>query len=326
MNKDVNINILRNYKNTKVLVTGGAGFVGSNVVRLLLEVGAHVTVLDDLFTGSPDNLKGVQGYSFIKGDVRDDKLIKDIAGQFDYIFHLAARNIIISTKNPEEDFSVNIGGTLKLLLALKKSKKLKKFIYTSSVSIYGNPHYLPINEDDRINVLTPYSVSKLGGENYAKVFYEGYDLPTVIVRYSNVYGDQQSPSNPYCGVIGKFIEKISKGKAPLIHGDGQQTRDFTYVRDAVEATLLAGISEKSTGDIFNIGTGIEVSINTLAEVLMSIYKKDMELEYIDKRDIDNIRRRVLNIEKIRQKLKWVPQFTLKRGLEKTVDWYEKHKK
>lgn len=325
MSDNFNYELLKKYVNKKVLVTGGAGFVGSNLVRKLLELKADVTVFDDLFTGSLDNLKGCDNYEFIKGDVREEKAVSGIINDYEYVFHLAARNIIISTKNPKEDFSVNIGGTLNLLMALRDSKKLKKFIYTSSVSIYGNPHYLPINEDDRINVLSPYSVSKLGGENYTKVFYENFNLPVVIVRYSNVYGDYQSPKNPYCGVIGKFIENVSQQKAPLIHGDGEQTRDFTYIKDAVDATLLAGMSEKSTGDIFNIGTGIEVSINSLAHILIDIYQKDMKAEYVDKRDIDNIRRRVLNIEKIRQKLKWVPQYTLKHGLENTVNWYENNK-
>lgn len=326
MNKKFNYEELQKYKRKKVLVTGGAGFVGSNLVRYLIELGADVTVLDDLFTGSLDNLENLDNYKFVQGDVRDKKLINEIVGEFEYVFHLAARNIIISTKNPHEDFEVNIGGTLNLLLALRDSKKLKKFIYTSSVSIYGNPKYLPINEDDRLNLLSPYSVSKLGGENYTMVFYENFNLPVVVVRYSNVYGDYQSPDNPYCGVIGKFISKISNDEPPLIHGDGEQTRDFTYVRDAVEATLLAGITERSIGEVFNIGTGIEVSINSLVNVLLEIYNKQIKVEYIDKRDIDNIRRRVLNIEKIRKRLKWLPRNNLRTGLIKTVKWYESNKK
>ncbi|MDD5065531.1 MAG: NAD-dependent epimerase/dehydratase family protein [bacterium] len=326
MNKHLNYAILKNYEKKKILVTGGAGFVGSNLVKELIQLGADVTVLDDLFTGSLDHLKGVNGYHFIKGDVRDEKLIPETVGEFEYVFHLAARNIIISLKNPKEDYSVNIGGTLNLLMALRDSKNLRKLIYSSSVSIYGNPRYLPINEDDPISLLNPYATSKFAGENYTVVFYENFNLPVTVVRYSNVYGDFQSPRNPYCGVVGKFIEKISRGQVPEIHGDGAQTRDFTYIKDAVEATLLAGILERSMGEIFNVGTGVETSINYLTEVLLDIYdKKELKLKYIDKRDIDNIRRRVVNIEKIRQKLKWFPQYNLKRGLMNTVEWYEKHK-
>jgi len=326
MRDNTNYKLLKKYKDKKVLVTGGAGFVGCNLVRALSKLNANITIIDDLFTGSRDNLKDIAKYKFIKGDIRDEKLIKKLVPEFEYIFHLAARNIIISTKNPKEDYSVNTGGTLNLLLGLRESHKIKKFIYASSVSIYGNPEYLPINENDRVNVLSPYSVSKLGGENYTRVFYEQFNLPVVIIRYSNVYGDHQTSSNPYCGVVGKFIELISNNKPPQIHGDGEQTRDFTYIKDAVEATLLAGISEKSTGDTFNIGTGIEININSLSKILNDIYKKDLKPIYIDRRDIDNIRRRVLSIDKIRQKLKWFPQYNLKSGLIETVKWYEQNKR
>lgn len=325
MNKNLNYQSLKDFKGQQILVTGGAGFVGSNLVRYLLSLDAKVTVLDDLFTGALSNLEGLNNYEFIQGDVRDEKLIAELVNKFDYIFHLAARNIIISTKNPQEDYSVNIGGTLNLLMALRNHPKLKKFIYTSSVSIYGNSRYLPINEDDSYNLLNPYAVSKLSGENYTIVFYENYNLPVSVVRYSNVYGDFQSPQNPYCGVIGKFIESIEDKKAICVHGDGEQTRDFTYVSDSVEATLLAGISDRSTGEVFNIGTGVEVSVNNLIQTLAKVYGKDtLDVDYILKRDIDNIRRRVVNIEKIRHRLRWSPQYNLLHGLTKTVDWYHKH--
>ncbi|MCX6244917.1 MAG: GDP-mannose 4,6-dehydratase [Bacteroidetes bacterium] len=314
--------LLTDYAGAEVLVTGGAGFVGSNLVKELVKHNAHVTVLDDLFTGDLSNLKNLKIKKFIKGDVRDEALMKKIVVNFDYIFHLAARNIIVSTKNPLEDFAVNIGGTLNILNNLKRSKRLQKFIYTSSVSIYGNTRYLPINEDDSYNLLSPYAVSKLGGENYARVFYENFDLPTVVVRYSNVYGIFQSTANPYCGVVGKIIDRIHNDKRPVIHGDGEQTRDFTYIQDAVDATLLAGISDKSVGEVFNIGTGIEISINNLVKNINEIMGKDILPEYIDRRDIDNIRRRVLNIEKIRRVLRWSPQFTLRKGLSETIEWYK----
>jgi UDP-glucose 4-epimerase len=323
--------ILEKYKGEKVLVTGGAGFVGSNLVKYLLELGAVVDIIDDLFTGDLKNLEGLKGYNFIEGDVRYILELTDI-GKYSYIFHLAARNIIVSTKDPKEDYSVNIGGTLTMLDLLRnyeslygKKSNLKKFVYTGSVSIYGNPRRLPINEDDGINVLSPYAVSKLGGENYTKIYYENYNVPTTVVRYSNVFGDNQSTSNPYCGVIGKIIESISNNKKPIVHGDGEQTRDFTYVEDAVTATLYAGLLEKSIGEAYNIGTGIETSINKLIEIINKIYNKNIEAEYVDKRDIDNIRRRVVNIEKIRSKLRWTPHYTLEKGLKQTIEWYERNR-
>lgn len=312
--------VLSDYSGSKVLVTGGAGFIGSNIVKCLIEFGAIVTVLDDLYTGDYNNICHLSIKEFIKGDVRDEDLIKKIVSSFDFIFHLAARNIIISTNNPIEDYSVNIGGTLNMLIHLRNSKSLNRFVYSSSVSIYGNPKYLPINEDDAYNLLSPYAVSKLSGENYTYVFYENFNTPTTIVRYSNVYGINQSTNNPYCGVIGKIIEKIIQNESPLIHGDGEQTRDFTYIKDVVEATLLAGISKRAIGEIFNIGTGIETSINELVNIVNELLGKNIQANYIDRRDIDNIRRRVINIEKARKSLRWIPQYTLKKGLRETIDW------
>ena len=303
-----------------VLVTGGAGFVGSNLVRRLLKEGAGVTILDDFFTGKLSNLAGLDGrYELVRGSVTDRDLVSDLASRARIVFHLAARNIIASTRNPVEDFQTNIGGTLNVLLAAREHRT-ERVVYTSSVSVYGNPKYLPINEDDRISLLTPYAVSKYGGEGYCQAFYESYDLPVAVVRYSNIYGPWQDPANPYCGVIAKFIDKVKAGLPPEIHGDGQQTRDFTFVEDAVETTLIAALSPKAEGEVFNVGTGIETSVNALARLVSELYGRDFEPVHIDRRDIDNIRRRVVNIEKIRRLLRWTPSTTLGDGLRKTRDW------
>ncbi|MCX7785706.1 MAG: NAD-dependent epimerase/dehydratase family protein [candidate division WOR-3 bacterium] len=300
-----------------VLVTGGAGFVGSNLVDALVARKVKTIVLDDLFTGKIENLPKSDLVEFVEGSVCDEALVKKLVKEVDLIFHLAARNIIVSTKNPREDFAVNIGGTLNILLAAKE--KGIKVVYTSSTSIYGNPRYLPINEDDAINPFTPYATSKLAGENYCFSFYETYGLPTAVVRYSNIYGVKQRPDNPYCGVVAKFFDAVIKDQPPSIHGDGEQTRDFTYVDDAVEATILAA-SEKADGQIYNVGTGIETSINTLAQKIIKLFGKNITPTYIDRRDIDNIRRRVVNIEKIRKELRWIPKFSLDDGLKKTKEW------
>ncbi len=305
-------------ENRRVLVTGGAGFVGSNLVRRLLRDGARVTVLDDLFTGRLENLPP-SGFEFVHGSVCDAPLVDKLVAEHPIVFHAAARNIVVSTRNPREDFETNIGGTLNVLMAARAAK-VERVLYTSSTSVYGNPRYLPINEDDRLSLLTPYAVSKLGGENYCMAFYESYGLPTTAVRYSNIYGPGQDPANPYCGVVAKFIESLFAGRPPVIHGDGNQTRDFTFVADAVEATVMAATSDRSLGEVFNVGTGVETRVNELAAALVKVTGATVAPTHSDRRDIDNIRRRVVNIEKTRRVLRWVPEVTLEEGLRRTVDW------
>jgi UDP-glucose 4-epimerase len=304
----------------KIVVTGGAGFVGSNLVSRLLAEKARVVVLDDFYTGDNNNLPvGEPNLEVIRGSVTDFDLVRDVIQGAGLVFHLAARNIIVSTRNPREDYEVNIGGTLNVLLAARELS-IPRVVYSSSTSVYGNPRYLPINEDDATNMLSPYAVSKFAGENYCKAFYESYGLSSAVVRYSNVYGTFQRPDNPYCGVVSKFFESAMNGESPRIHGDGEQTRDFTYIDDVVEATLLAGISPKADGQVYNVGTGREVSVNQLARAIIGITGAKVDPAYVDRRDIDNIRRRVVNIEKIRRELRWIPTFTVEQGLRRTYEW------
>jgi len=310
----------------RIVVTGGAGFVGSNVVRRLLTENARVVVLDDFYTGDDNNLPtGEPNLEVVRGSVTDYDLVRDVTAGASLVFHLAARNIIVSTRNPREDYEVNIGGTLNVLLAARESN-IPRVVYSSSTSVYGNPRYLPINEDDATNMLSPYAVSKFAGENYCKAFYESYGLSSAVVRYSNVYGTAQRPDNPYCGVVAKFFESAMKGEPPRIHGDGEQTRDFTYIDDVVEATLLAGISPKADGQVYNVGTGREVTVNQLARTIIEITGANLEPAFVDRRDIDNIRRRVVNIEKIRRELRWIPTFTVEQGLRRTYQWLKETSK
>ena len=304
----------------RILVTGGAGFVGSSTVMRLLEIGAIVTVLDDFFTGLLENLPGDdQNLNIVRGSVVDESVVERLVHASDYVFHMAARNIIVSTRDPREDFRTNIGGTLNVLMAARGSG-VRRVIYTSSASVYGNPRYLPINEDDATNMLSPYAVSKYTGENYCRAFFESYSVPVSVVRYSNVYGPMQRPENPYCGVVAKFFESAMSDRSPVIHGDGEQTRDYTYIADAVEATLLAAVSPRAEGQVYNVGTGRETSVNALAGMITSICERKLPPQHFDRRDIDNIRRRVLNIEKGRRELRWVPEFTLEKGLRETHKW------
>src|SRR5262249_9288717 len=252
------------------VVTGGAGFVGSNAVRRLRAEGARVIVLDDFYTGDNSNWPSDEpNVEVIRGSVTDFDLVRETLKGGDLLFHLAARNIIASTRNPREDYEVNIGGTLNVLLAAREAD-IPRVVYSSSTSVYGNPRYLPINEDDATNMLSPYAVSKFAGENYCKAFYESYGLSTAVVRYSNVYGPGQRPDNPYCGVVAKFFEAAMAGQAPRVHGDGDQTRDFTYIDDAVEATLMAAFSPTAEGQVYNVVTGRETTVNQLAHLIIEL--------------------------------------------------------
>ena len=279
-----------------------------------------MTVLDDFFTGLLENLPSSNGnLTVVRGSVTDESIVETMVRSSDYVFHMAARNIIVSTRDPREDFKTNIGGTLNILMAARGSG-VRRVIYTSSASVYGNPRYLPINEDDATNMLSPYAVSKYTGENYCRAFFESYDVPVAVVRYSNVYGPMQRPENPYCGVVAKFFESAMSDRSPVIHGDGEQTRDYTYIADAVEATLLTAVSPRAEGQVYNVGTGRETSVNSLAAMITAICEKKLAAQHFDRRDIDNIRRRVLNIEKSRRELRWVPEVTLENGLRATYQW------
>lgn len=304
-----------------VLVTGGAGFVGSNLVRILVsEYGCNVTVIDDLFTGNLDNIRTFD-IEFVHGSiVSQDLLVRHMKGK-DTVFHLAARNIIASIEDPLADLETNVKGTFYVFEQAMKCD-VERVVYTSTSSIYGNSRHMPVCEDECPGFLNFYSCSKYAGEAYAQTFNECHGLPVAVVRYSNVFGYNQHPQNPYSGVVGKFIEWALKNEPLMVHGDGAQTRDFTFVDDACRATILAALSSKAVGEIYNIGTGLETSVLDLAQHILQITGSSSPIQHQDKRIIDNIRRRVLNIEKARRHLRYTPSWTLRKGLEATVEWYE----
>jgi UDP-glucose 4-epimerase len=300
----------------RALVTGGGGFVGGALARRLAAGGAEVSVLDDFSTGLPEAVP--EGARVVRGSVTDAQTVRGLVAEHPWIFHLAARGIVASTRNPREDFETNAAGTLNLLLAARDCG-IERLVYASSASIYGNPRRLPINEDDPIVALSPYAVSKHSGEQYCLAFYESYGVPTAVLRYSNVYGPGQRPDNQYAGVVAKFLAAAGAGRPMSIHGDGRQTRDFTYVDDAVDATLIAGTHPRAEGEVFNVGTGIETSVVALAHAIAAAAGVEPAVEHVDRRDIDNIRRRVVNIEKIRRMLRWSPQVALDAGLRRTAE-------
>ena len=290
-------------------MTGGAGFVGSNLVAGLVASGADVVVVDDFFTGTRRALPDIE---IIEGSVTDFSLMHRMCRRADLVFHLAARNIIVSTRNPQDDFRVNAGGTLNVLLAARDSN-VQRVVYTSSCSVYGNRTRMPISENDPVSLLTPYAASKFAGESYCQAFNTTYGLPTTVVRYSNVYGPGQRPENPYCGVISRFL--AMDGKPMRINGSGEQTRDYTYVADIVDATLLAATTK--TGNVYNVATETETSVNELAALIGG------PVEHVGLRDIDNVSRRSLSYERIKKDLGWQPKVRLEEGLELTRDWMQK---
>lgn len=320
----MNINFIEQIKGRKVLVTGGLGFIGHNLVKtLVLDFQCNVIVVDDCINSNESVLSDIQGkYQFEKISVLDTERLFPLFYEVDYIFHLACIQIAASSKSPILDMQVNAQSTLQILEFIKNNDlpSFKRFIYTSSCSVFGSSVKLPATEDDPTKVLSNYAASKLLGENYTMVYGRSYNIPISVVRYSNVYGYGQSPRNPYCGVLGKFVHNALTGEKLSIFGDGEQTRDYTFITDAVEATILAALHPMAQGEIFNIGTCVETSVNKLVDVIMAQIS-DCEVENIEERDIDNIRRRMIGIEKIHQRLGWTPKVGIQKGIQLTLDWY-----
>lgn len=319
-------NHLEKIKDKKVLITGGLGFVGHNLAKTLCDdYGCEVTVVDDCSNSSTRVLDGyLEGkINFRQLSVLDTTEFLPLIKENNFIFHLACKQISASGSEPVLDLEVNALSTLQMLEYIRNTELplLERFIYTSSCSVYGSSTRLPLQESGPTNVLSNYASTKLLGENYTMIYNRNYDIPTSCVRYSNVYGYGQSPTNPYCGVLGKFVHNALVGKPLTIIGDGEQTRDYTFITDAVQATILSAVHPKALGDVFNVGTNVETSVNDLAKTISDIVP-DTDNTFLPERDIDNIRRRVIDIEKIHQRLGWTPLISVKRGIKETIGWYE----
>lgn len=305
----------------KVLVTGGAGFIGCNLVRRLIKEGAKVRVFDNFSTGKRENLADINGnIQIFEGDLRDFAQVLEATKGIEIVFHEAALpSVIRSVKAPNTTSEVNITGTLNLLEA-SKVNGVKKIIYASSSSIYGDSLNLPKKENMVPSPLSPYAVSKIAGEHYMKVSHYLYGIDTVILRYFNVYGPYQDPTSEYSGVISKFITAFIKNKPITVFGDGEQSRDFTYVDDVVEANTLAANADVS-GEVFNVAGGNRYTLNQMIKILEGIFIKDNEVFYTNLRPSD-VRHSEADISKITAKLGFKPKTSFKAGLEKTVEWYK----
>jgi len=308
----------------KVLITGGLGFIGHNLVKELLKYKCKIILIDDGSNGNENILKDeLNKIEFHKFSVTEIDKLYPLLYDVNYVFHLACVQISRSSSEPLYDLEVNAGSTLKILEYYRKNKsaKLERFLYTSTASVYGTANSLPIKESDPVNILSHYAASKFLAENYVNIYNLLYDIPTTVVRYSNVYGFGQSPLNPYCGVIGKFIHNVLTNQTLYIFGDGEQTRDYTFISDAIKATILAAVHPRSYGDIFNIGTSVETSVNNIIEIIKQFYP-NLKVKNLPERDIDNVRRRSVDISKIHKRLGWLPEVNIKSGIEQTIIWYE----
>jgi UDP-N-acetylglucosamine/UDP-N-acetylgalactosamine 4-epimerase len=306
----------------RYLVTGGAGFIGSNLVDELVRRGASVAVLDDLSAGKEENLSAVHGkIHFHLGSVTDLDTVHSACKGVDYVIHLAARTSVPrSVKDPIESNSVNIDGTLNVLVAARDAK-VRRFVYAASSSAYGETPTLPKIETMQPAPISPYGVSKYVGELYAQVFGRVYGLQNACVRYFNVFGPRQDPTSQYSGVMSRFMLAILEGQSPVIYGDGEQSRDFTYVANVVDQTLRACEADRASGMVFNGGTGARITLNQVLQQLEQVSGVRISAKYEPARTGD-IRDSQADISLAHRVLGYVPQVQFEEGLKRTWDWYK----
>lgn len=305
------------------LVTGIAGFIGSNIAETLLARGERVRGIDNFSTGKRENLACLNGKAeIIEGDLNDPKACAEACRGVDFIFHEAAiPSVPRSVKDPIETNRACVDGTLQLLVAARDAR-VRRVVYASSSSIYGDTPTLPKHEGMLPGPISPYAVAKLGGEYYMASFYRVYGLETVSLRYFNVFGPRQDPSSMYSGVLAKFIPRMLRGEQPTIYGDGEQSRDFTFIANVVEANLLASQApaEQVAGKAFNAATGTRISLNEIYKVLQSLTGYNGAPAYEAERTGD-IKHSLADISRATKAFGYTPRVTLEAGLGRTVQWY-----
>lgn len=312
-------------KNSRFLVTGGAGFIGSNLCEALLDMGYSVTCLDDFSTGKEENIAGFlnnKNFKLIKGDIRNIEICEKACERIDYVLHQAAwGSVPRSIEMPLVYEEVNIKGTLNMMDAARKNG-VKRFVYASSSSVYGDHPELPKVEGKEGNILSPYALTKKVNEEYAKLYYKLYGLETVGMRYFNVFGKRQDPHGYYAAVIPKFVKALLNNEAPTINGDGKQSRDFTYIENVIEANLKACLAPKeAAGEAFNIAYGGRVYLIDLFNSLKKLLGKDLEPIYGPDRKGD-IRHSNANILKAKEVLNYEPEYSFDDGIKLTIEWYK----
>ena len=303
------------------LVTGGCGFVASHLVEELVKRNETVRVFDNCSTGTTDNIAAVKDrVQFINGDLRDFEALQRAVDRVDYIMHQGALpSVARSVANPIRSNAVNIGGTLNILVAARDAG-VKRVVYAGSSSVYGNVTTLPRSESLPSQPASPYALTKYVGECYCRIFTEIYGIETVALRYFNIFGPRQNPKSPYSAVIPRFISAGLNGCPPTIEGDGEQSRDFTYVENAVHANLLACHAKGAAGTVFNIGCGEQTSINRLAALIGELMEFDIKPVYAPPR-VGDVRHSRADISKAQRLLGYHPCVKLKAGLRNTIDWF-----
>ena len=305
------------------LVTGGAGFIGSHIARALLDSGARVRIIDDLSTGSTKNLDEIGGEAeFINASINDVAALNRALQGVELVFHEAAiPSVPRSVQQPRETHDASVNGTFNVLLAARDAG-VRRVVYAASSSAYGDQIESPKVESMRPDPLSPYAAAKLVGEYYCQVFTRSYNLETVSLRYFNVFGPRQDPSSQYSGVISRFILALEASESPTIFGDGEQTRDFTYVANAVEANMLAAQAPSASGKVFNIANGKSISINEVLEVLKRLTgRQEIRAEYEPVRAGD-VRDSLADLKAANSILGYQPRVGLEEGLQLTLDWWK----
>ena len=305
----------------RYLVTGGAGFIGSNTVDELVRRGHGVVVLDDLSSGKEENLADVRTkITFMKGSITDVETVQKAMHQAEYVIHLAARTSVPrSVKDPIDTNRINVEGTLNVLVAARDNR-VKRVVFAASSSAYGETPTLPKKESMQPLPISPYGVSKYVGELYAQAFGRCYGLENVCLRYFNIFGPRQDPDSPYSGVLSRFTNAFLQDEPPVVFGDGEQSRDFTYVDNAVQANVLACEAPAASGYVFNIGTGDRYTLNETLEILRRLSGKRVQAKYEPPREGD-IRDSQADITAARDVLGYDPAVRFEEGLEKTYEWY-----
>ena len=302
------------------LVTGGAGFIGSHLSEELVRRGHTVRVADNLITGKRSNLDRVQGVEFLEGDLADVPFAESVVKGVDYVLHQAAiPSVPRSVKDPITSNRANVDATVNVLVAARDAG-VKRLVFAGSSSAYGNTETLPKREDMPVNPLSPYALQKVVGEQYLQMFTRLYGLETVSIRYFNVFGPRQDPSSPYSGVISVFATALLENRSPTIYGDGEQTRDFTYVANVVDGVLRACDAPGASGEVINVATGGRISLNDLFRAMREITGGTVEPTYVDTRAGD-VRDSQADITKAKQILGYEPSVGFEDGLRRTVEWY-----